>query len=48
MILDVLKGEPIGFVDRLNVRCARKRGVKGERRAQIKNSVWGVLSLKYL
>jgi len=28
-ILDVFKVEPTGFVDRLNVRCARKRGVKG-------------------
>ena len=43
-ILDVFKGEPTGFVDRLNVRCARKRG---DKRAQIKNSIWGVLSLKY-
>lgn len=46
-ILDVFKGEPTGFVDRLNVRCAREV-TKGQRRAQIKNSIWGMSSLKYL
>mgnify|MGYP006996421953 CR=1 FL=1 len=36
------------FIDRLKVRCARKRGVMGKGRVQIKNSVLRMLSLKYL
>lgn len=47
-ILDILKVEVTEFVDRLKVRCARKRGVMRKGRVQIKNSVLRMLSLKYL
>lgn len=47
-ILDILKVEVTEFVDRLKVRCARKRDVMRKGRVQIKNSVLRMLSLKYL
>lgn len=46
--LDILKVELTEFVDRLKVRCARKRAVMRKGRVQVKNSVLRMLSLKYL
>ena len=43
-----MKVELTEFVDRLKVRCARKRGVMRKGRVQVKNSVLRMLSLKYL
>lgn len=43
-----MKVELTEFVDRLRVRCARKRAVMRKGRVQVKNSVLRMLSLKYL